>query len=238
MARLPPGYGAREAEGNMTTDSNGKLRATLLIAAVHTQDLDARAALVRFLWSLDWLDLTITQDHDALTADRLAQAPCLLVFGSPGEMTNAQMEGLSDWVQGGGALVGIHSATINVNGRPEYHELVGGRFIGHPPFSPMSSRVADPDHFITQGISDFDLEDECYVNEYPDRSSLHVVMTGHHEAENLAEPSSYVKDIGAGRLFITCLGHVGAVFEHAMVQRLISRGIAWAARREDVVGDS
>ena len=62
-------------------------------------------------------------------------------------------------------------------------------------------------------------------------------MTGHHEAENLAEPSSYVKDIGAGRLFITCLGHVGAVFEHAMVQRLISRGIVWAARREDVVAE-
>ena len=39
----------------------------------------------------------------------------------------------------------------------------------------------------------------------------------------------------SGRLFITCLGHVGAVFEHEMVQRLISRGIAWAARREDVV---
>ncbi len=221
----------------MTTDSNGKLRATLLIAAVHTQDLDARAALVRFLWSLDWLDLTITQDHDALTAERLTQAPCLLVFGSPGELTDTQMEGLSDWVHGGGALVGIHSATINVNGRPEYHELVGGRFIGHPPFSPMTSRVADPDHFITQGITDFDLEDECYVNEYPDRSSLHVVMTGHHAGENLAEPSSYVKDIGAGRLFITCLGHVGAVFEHAMVQRLLARGIAWAARREDVVAE-
>ena len=31
-------------------------------------------------------------------------------------MTDAQMEGLSDWVHGGGALVGIHSATINVNG--------------------------------------------------------------------------------------------------------------------------
>lgn len=219
----------------MITDASKKLRATLLIAPVHTQDLDARAALARFLWSLDWLDLTITEDLDILTADRLAVAGCLLMLGSPGEMTDEQMDGLSSWLQDGGAMVGIHSATINVKDRPEYHELVGGRFIGHPPFSPMTSRVADPEHFITQGIADFDLEDECYVNEYPDRSSIHVVMTGHHEGDGLKEPSSYVKEIGAGRLFLTCLGHVGPVFEHAMVQRLLTRGITWASQRTDLL---
>ena len=234
-----------------------KVRTLLVLGQVHSQNVEARMALAGCLWSLDWLDLTITEDPDAVVAERLAPVQCLILYGGGREVTDAQLQGLNSWIASGGGLVGVHGATITGDGRPEYHELLGSRFITHPAISQMTTRVADPDHFITQGMSDFGLHDECYMSEYPDRDALHILMTGHREmseddwrlllerhpemaqseGQPLNEPSTYVREIGAGRLFYCALGHTGPALEVPMVQRLLTRGIAWAARREALAGE-
>jgi len=102
----------------------------------------------------------------------------------------------------------------------------------------MEVRVADPDHPIIRGLEDFTIEDECYVSEYFDRDSLHILLTAHHEGEGLNEPSCYLKTPGRGRLFYTALGHNAQSIANPHFQRLLARGLAWAAGRDpqSVVG--
>jgi len=53
----------------------------------------------------------------------------------PEGLTDAQVDGLSQWVQAGGALLAVHAATVAGDSKSEYKRLLGGDFIEHPPAS-------------------------------------------------------------------------------------------------------
>src|SRR5690242_5529458 len=52
---------------------------------------------------------------------------------SPVKLTNAQIDGFTNWVCNGGALLAVHSATVIGESDPTLGELIGGVFVFHPP---------------------------------------------------------------------------------------------------------
>ncbi|MDQ3700015.1 MAG: ThuA domain-containing protein, partial [Chloroflexota bacterium] len=90
--------------------------------------------------------------------------------------------------------------------------------------------VTDSEHPITRGLPTIEIEDECYRSEYPDRGALHVLQTSRHESGIDGEPSSWVREIGSGRIFYSALGHDARSFAHPVLRDLLARGIRWAAR--------
>jgi len=83
--------------------------------------------------------------------------------GGEGKANNGKtlVENLSDYVAGGGGLVGIHSATDN-----KFGEIFGGYFSGHPWSETVGVKIDDPDHtlctvFDGQGfmVDDYDQDE-------------------------------------------------------------------------------
>ncbi|HEX2036555.1 MAG TPA: ThuA domain-containing protein [Chloroflexota bacterium] len=202
--------------------------AVVLFSGGHARP-STRAALAEFLWGLPWLQVTITDDWDALRWERLAPYDLLVTYtgGRDHACTPEQLAGVTRFVERGGGFAPLHFTTMN--GNAEFLALVGAKFVKHPPHGPFTVRVADPDHPITQGLPTIEIEDECYQSEYPDRAALRVLQTSHHTAGIDGEPSSWVREIGRGRLFYSALGHDARSFAHPQLRELLNRGLRWAA---------
>ena len=80
----------------------------------------------------------------------------------------AARQAIEAHVASGGALLGVHAASICFSDWPRWGELLGGRWVweqsSHPPLGPVRARVDRADHPVTAGVDDFDLVDEVYGN--------------------------------------------------------------------------
>ena len=78
-------------------------------------------------------DVLATKDVGLLTAATLKDYAAV-VFYTTGELpiTDQQKADLLAYIKGGGALVGVHSATDTFYKWPEYGEIMGGYFDNHP----------------------------------------------------------------------------------------------------------
>jgi uncharacterized protein len=217
----------------MTETEPRKTSAVVLFSGGHARP-STRAAIAELLWGLPWLQITATEDWDALRWDRVA--PYDLVITYTGDRTEActaeQLAGLTRFVEGGRGFVPLHFTSKNAN--PDFLALIGAKFLNHPPYGPFTVKVTDADHPITRGLPTIEIEDECYRSEYPDRDALHLLQSSYHDAGIDGEPSSWVREIGAGRLFYSALGHDARSFSHPVLRELLTRGIRWAARLDPV----
>ena len=82
-----------------------------------------------------------------------------------------------------------------------------------------------PNHPVLDGIQPFQVWDETYVHtkHNPDRTVLMERVD-----ESGAEPWTWVREQGKGRVFYTAYGHDERVWGHPMFQRLVRNGILWA----------
>ena len=84
--------------------------------------------------------------------------------------------------------------------------------------------IEDADHPITQGVGDFEVEDEIYMSAYD--PYLHILASA--EWSNRPHPMAWVKSFGEGRVFYTTLGHGPGTFERPAMQQLVTQGVQWA----------
>ena len=99
---------------------------------------------------------------------------------------------------------------------PEYMELLGSRFISHPPNMDFLVRVKDKEHQLTKGIEDFEVYDEPYYCEYDDK--IHVLLDAEYSEPANAyvavdppnddpRPQMYLHNVGKGKVLYLLLGH-------------------------------
>ncbi len=96
---------------------------------------------------------------------------------------------LTEWVENGGVLIGIHSATDTLSDDPVYVTLIGGTFDGHPWNEEVRVRVDDPFDASAAAFIDpsdaasvhptFQIADEIYQfkNLNPDNSVILSLVT-------------------------------------------------------------
>jgi type 1 glutamine amidotransferase len=172
-------------------------------------------------------DLQITEDRNSLLKGPIAQYDVCLDYMHGGELNSDQTQGLIDFVAGGKALVGVHSAAVDKKS-PDFIDLLGGKYIGHEDYHETTVKIVDAEHPITQGMSDFSIIDELYKLEYnPD--PLHVLIEG--VAEGTTYPVCWTRQYGKGRVVFFSLGHGSESFENKDFQRIVIRSVQWAAKQ-------
>lgn len=186
------------------------------------------------------LSVTLTEDKSILASPELARHDvCVLGSGFTrrerqadgssklvDELTDAQANGLFAFVRGGKGLIGIHGTGWWIGG--EAVSLIGGHANWHPPGLEFSVQVEDRRHPITQGLSDFTVQDEIYMSAWD--PSIHVLATATWSEKK--HPMAWTHAYGKGRVFYTTLGHGPGTFENAAVQQLIANAARWAAGKE------
>lgn len=128
---------------------------------------------------------------------------------------------LADYVTGGGGWCGIHAASTAERSWPFFRELVGARFIGHPPgCTPGEIDVVNHDHPSTEHLPKrWSWTDEWYsFDERPkDVEVLLEVDEGTYDTADLAmgdpHPIAWHRRLEQGQCFYTALGHSAEAYE-------------------------
>lgn len=171
-------------------------------------------------------DVTISTDRDLFTASRIKDFDLVLIYTTGGNLSREQEEGLVGFVESGGGLVGIHSATDSFKNSDAYWKLLGGRFIGHGGGT-FRVKITGKSHPVVKGMSGFTISDETYRHKFHPDSKLIVLM----RREEDGEPASWVQYVGKGRVFVTGLGHGYDAWSNPSFQEMIVRAMDWAACR-------
>ena len=157
--------------------------------------------------------------------------------------TPQQRQNFINLLKTGIGVVSLHHNLCAHEDWPEYRNLIGGRYFQKPEtidgkdYSPshylhdqrMAVKIADRNHPITQGLSDFTMDDEAYSGFYVSPDS-HVLLTVDHPKcdHNVA----WVTHSGNSRVFYLMFGHGPSAWQNPNYQKLLVQGIRWTAGRE------
>ena len=181
---------------------------------------------------------TVHHSEDAGVAVDALDGCAAIAFFTSGDLglSAAQRTQLLDFVSGGGAFIGFHSATDTYYDWPEYGELVGAYFERHPWTQDVTVNVVQPAHASVAGLpASFEVNDEIYMFETFHEDRVEVVLEldlGSVDTTGVSLPSwgvplAWVQDYGEGKVFYTALGH-GPIWDDAQYRTLLSSGITWA----------
>ncbi len=172
-------------------------------------------------------DIKVTEDRNSLLPDSISEYDVFLDYMHGGLLNAEQTKSVVDFVAGGKALVGIHSAAVDKRS-PEFMSLLGGKYVGHQDYMEAKVTIVDEDHPITKGISDFSIIDEIYKLDY-DPTPLRVLIQG--EVEGEIYPVCWVREYDKGRVAFLSLGHGKESFENSNFQELVVRCIKWSVKQ-------
>ena len=170
----------------------------------------------------------VDEDLDIFASDKLNDYDVVVYFYTVGEITDAQFNGISNFIKSGKGFVGIHSAADSFRGSPEWRSMVGGYFVTHPHFRAYQVSVLDDTHPITEGIDEFIVTDEQYITDYDSRNT--ILATALYKG--VAQPVVWTKDWGEGRVAYIALGHDEGPARHETFKLMLNRATAWAAASE------
>lgn len=197
---------------------------------------------VRTYVSADYRDVGKLEHIDALITYTCGVTP-----------TQEQYIAIRRFLEGGGRMMALHGSNVARadSGLPE---LIGSRFVGHPPYGAFEVRVMPGDDPLVKGLNTFVVEDELYVIE-PQPGITVLLQTrwggkdirGQEHPEE-SRPLMYRYRVGQGVVLYNALGHCDRWFEMrpatpgALPRRgawqqpayveLVRRGAAWACRVE------
>ena len=176
-----------------------------------TYDLD-------LLTRLDDSDYDLVMIYTSLSTHREGQPDT-----SPEYFTQEQMVALTKWVQAGGKLLPVHSASVAGRENPEQKRLMGGVFIEHPPQHSFMVYPLLPEHPITVGVGAFSVMDEFYIQDYEPPFDVHMVAIDRGKAY----PMVWTKAEGEGRVAYIAMGHDQGVWDLAPYGKLMIQALDW-----------
>jgi hypothetical protein len=162
-------------------------------------------------------------------------------------LSDAGKKALLEFVGQGRGLVGIHSATDTFYKWPDFGEMMGAYFDGHPwdAGTSVTIRVEQPENPIAApfGSQPFALTEETYQFREPyDRSKLTVLLSLDTNRTDMSKQGvnrkdndfalAWIKPYGRGRVFYTALGHNQSVWRDPRFQAHLLAGLTWAMAGE------
>lgn len=151
-------------------------------------------------------------------------------------------QSLLDYVANGGGIMAIHYAIGANRHWPQFQELLGATFTGHPWNEEVGITVEEPGHPLVAafGGKDFRLADEIFQYGDPyDRSKVRVLLSLDPERTNMGVKwirrkdndfaLAWVKSYGRGRIFYTSFGHRTELYWNPRLLQFYLDGIQFAA---------
>ncbi len=148
------------------------------------------------------------------------------------ELPAQAQENLLNYVKSGKGFFVQHLASASFPQWTEFGKLCGRHWVmgtsGHGPRSVFQSKIADKQHPITAGLSDFEVDDELYAK-LQGNEKIQVLVTADSDWSKVTEPLVFVQNYGKGRVVHNAYGHDRKALMTPNVQKIIVRGTEWAA---------
>jgi len=188
-------------------------------------------------------EIIATEDTSEFSTENLERYAAVMFYTS-GEipMSGAQKMALLNFVHSGRGFLGLHSSTDTFYTWPDYLDLVGGYFDGHPWHQNVSIEVLDPSDPIVAFLGNsLQFDDEIYQIRDFDYRGSHVLLRLDPSSVDLQKPGvhqrpygwplAWTRFYGHGRAFYLALGHEASVWKHARYQQILGKAILWSLRR-------
>ena len=190
-------------------------------------------------------EVTFNDDASTYTAEYLKQFDAIIVNNATHvqkAFKGSNKEAFMNFIKEGKSFIGLHSASDGgYKDWPEYSEMIGGSFQGHPwnAGGKWAMEVNDESHPINKPFKDklFIFKDEIYRQSGPyKKSAMHTLIKIDPKNDPLKKkvkhdreyPVSWVKTHGKGKVFYTCFGHNAQTYYDTRVVDHIMRGIQFA----------
>lgn len=151
-------------------------------------------------------------------------------------MKPEQGQAVRAFVQQGGAALFLHNVTHVGLTDPDFRDVLGAAYAGHPPIRTFKVHVTNPDHPITKGVSDFIVTDEQHYMEYDKDPAYIFLETVNEEGLDYREmgpkaPGGWAYDYGEGRICYMSPGHLLKVLWNPEYLKLQQNAVRWLLRR-------
>lgn len=184
----------------------------------------ARRLLRKVLGELDGYSFDAVNSMEALPQDMEGYA-ALVIFIHHKEISAGALERFDTYVNDGGGVLAIHSATASFKAQLPYFEIIGGRFIGHGPVEEFEIRPL-AESTVFQDIPAFTVNDELYLHELQPGITPHFVTT--YEGQEV--PMVWTYQYGEGRVCFAGPGHLASTFQNAHFRSVLQQGLTWVSR--------
>lgn len=210
----------------------------LLVVGGRWHDMGfARAELLAGLVAHDAARVTLREDFADLQA--VGTADAIVAYTCDVRPSAHEARALRSRVEQGARLLGLHATNSAIDApepggervfttpdaMPEFTDLLGNRFLGHPPIGEFTVDIVDDRDPLVAGLAPFTTTDEMYVCAWAD--DLHVILDtalsgecrGFAAVPELAAvrpgdrlPVLFRRAIGGGLVYFT-LGHCRGRFD-------------------------
>ncbi|MEV1023210.1 ThuA domain-containing protein [Streptomyces sp. NPDC050264] len=176
-------------------------------------------------------DLAVYED-----VERLAATDLIVQCWTMGTITREQGDNLAAAVRAGTGLAGWHGGIVDCFHDHGYHLLTGGKFVMHPPGFHDHSYQLSPEHAahpIIEGLDDFAVHSEQYwvlTDPHIDVLATTTFPADEPHDRPAVMPAVWTRIWGAGRVFVSTIGHKPDDFDVPEVRTLTERGLLWASR--------
>jgi type 1 glutamine amidotransferase len=198
----------------------------LLLVGGAWHDFDGFARSVKPGFESSGYELRVSYDFGALRQLDLGEFSLVMLNTClDGSVTlrpsPPEVHALAEWVGAGGSLLGMHGATVVPPETPELAQLLGGKFVSHPPRCVFGVRKTAREHPITAGIEPFLVDDELYLHDCAD--DLTVLL----RSDPGDHPLCWTRRQGRGKVAYLALGHDAAVWQLPGFTELVRQAVAW-----------
>lgn len=148
---------------------------------------------------------------------------------------------LLDYVSNGGGIVAYHHAIGGNTHWPEFLDLIGAGYWGHPWNEEVGIKLDDPAHPLLTafGGKDFRLAEEIFQFREPySRQKVRVLLSLDTETTNMTVPwihrkdndfaLAWIREYGQGRVFYSAIGHRTEIWWNPKVLSFYLDGIQFA----------
>lgn len=188
---------------------------------------------LRELAAAEGLEAEQTEDPAVFTSANLARFRCVVFLSTTGDVLEspAQESAFQEWMESGGAFLGIHSATDTEYTWPWYGRMVGAYFSNHPKVQPAVQDVVDARHPSTAHLSARWRRTDEWYNFRGFESDIHVVLrldeSSYKGGNNGDHPSAWCKPVGKGRMFYTAGGHTKESYAEPEFRAHLAGALRW-----------
>lgn len=150
-------------------------------------------------------------------------------------------QSLLEWVSRGGGIVAYHHAIGGNTHWPEFLEMLGAAYWGHPWHEEVGIKLEEPDHPLLAAFEgrNFRLTEEIFQFREPySREKIRVLLSLDTKTTNMTVPWIHRKDndfalawvhrYGKGRVFYCAFGHRTEIWWNPMILRFYLDGIQFA----------
>jgi type 1 glutamine amidotransferase len=177
----------------------------------------------------DHLDTVCTEDYDQLRTENIAQYSLVISYTEcwRRELPAEQVQGLLDYVRGGGGLLVIHNG-ISMQTSEELKQMIGAKLNGHPPYGILEINPVATEHELVKGIEPFTVTDEPYQFDFVEGTETTILFD--YEYDGQKWPAGWTHPFGAGQVIYLMNGHDGSPFFHPSFREIIRRSAVMLAR--------